>query len=212
MKVCLVSLLALASSAWAKDSTVVNKGSNRNYDRNRNRKLKDLESLLQSQSSSTKSAKSGGCDSNNRGYLLEKALKLEQISETVVRKFGTFFPPENDEYPWQSSWKIAVDGTGAQALEATMPGLKLNDLDGNGYYDKNEMTVSLNTYLDGECVDDDYYDKIVSTKRFGSVCEHGCVNNFSLCLDGAEDDAAELLCNDEFDPCWIGCMDIDAFV
>ena len=150
MKVSLISLLALASSAWAKDSTVVNKGrgSNRTYDRNR--KLKAPDSYY-SQSNSSKSAKSGGCDPTDHGYLLEKAIKLEQISKTLVQEFGEFVLPDNDGYPWGSFWEIAVDSTGAQALEATMPGLVLTDLDGDGYYDKHEVTVDLNTYLGDEC-------------------------------------------------------------
>ena len=204
MKVCLLGLLALASSAWAKDSTVVNKGkgkgSNRTYNYNHKRKLKALDSYY-SQSTSSKSAKSGGCDPTDHGYLLEKAMKLQQISKKVVQEFGEFVPPETDidEYPWEDFWALKVNSTGAQALEVTMPGLELNDLDGDGFYDKNEVTVALNTYLGDECVDD-YYGDIGSIARSGT-CDSGCWEKFFVCQNGAE----LVQCHDDYFQCTNQC-------
>ena len=192
MKVCLVSLLALASSA----PQAVGAGHIRRLDKS-------------TSSDKSRRSKGKGCDPTDHGYLIEKALKLEQISETVVREFGQWEPPEPDDKPveWiESGWKIKVDSTGKIALEATMPGLELNDHDKNGLYDENEVTVSLNAYLGDECVDD-YYDEIVSTARFSTgSCEGRCWNNSFECTNDAEDDAAELLCNDELSQCLSECL------
>lgn len=84
---------------------------------------------------------------------LEKALKLEQIAKTFVGQFGSY-----DEE--KKEWLIKED-TGAQALAATKPEFVLTDLNGDASYDKNEVTVALNTYLGDECVDE-YYDMVVS--------------------------------------------------
>ena len=108
-----------------------------------------------SQESRSSKSKGGGCDRTDLGYLLEKALKLEQIAKTFVGQFGSY-----DEE--KKEWLIKED-TGAQALAATItiPEFVLTDLNGDASYDKNEVTVALNTYLGDECVDE-YYDMVVS--------------------------------------------------
>ncbi len=191
MKVCLVSILALASSTPQAVGA-------------RHRHIRRLDKSTSSDKS--RSSKDDGCDPTDRAYLLEKALKLEQISKTLVHEFGEFdLPSDNDQYP---IWRIVVDSTGAQALKATMPGLVLTDLDNNGSYDKNEVTVALNAYLGNECVDN-YYDEIVTARiSTGSLCENECSNELFFCLSGgALDDAAETdQCIDEHIQCTIQCI------
>jgi len=127
-------------------------------------------------------------------------MKLQQISKKVVQEFGEFVPPETDidEYPWEDFWALKVNSTGVEALEVTMPELVLTDLDGDGSYDKNEVTVALNTYFGDECVDDYYYN-IVSIARSGT-CDSGCWEKFFVCQNGAE-----LECFDDYIQCTNQC-------
>ena len=175
MKVSLISLLALASSAPQAASA----GHIRRLDK--------------SSTSSDNSSKGKGCNPTDPGYLIEKALKLQQISEELVREFG-----EGSD--------VGVGSTGVQALVVTMPGLVVTDLDGDGDYDKNEVTVALNTYLDGECVDD-YYDKIVSTKRFdvGGGCADRCFETFDNCQFLARSADESYQCVVELNRCLSRC-------
>ncbi len=145
MKVSLFSLLALASSAWAKDSTIANKGSNPNYDRNR--KLKEASSAsVQSQSASTKSGKSGGCgdSANPRTRDAGRGMTLILIAHSFLQTLGSW----DDEVgsfliPWGS----------VSTLVGLMPGLVVSDTDGDGNVGVGEMVDALVVFFEGESLD-----------------------------------------------------------
>ena len=144
MKVSLISLLALASSSstWAKDS--VSTGLNRN------RRLHP--DSVHSQSASTKSGKSAGCDTTAPSHSAKRAIVFGNSGKILTKLYGTYLAGEDD-------YVIPVDSNGHNALNVhfTDVGCLLDqtkhDLENTGYFRAVQVAEALNDYYDGVCID-----------------------------------------------------------
>ncbi len=142
MKVSLISLLALASSAWAKDSTstVVNKGKGSNLNYDRNRKLSDKASAP----TGGKAGKSDECgitDPADRGFV------LGLLANALVQQYGRPSPTVS------GTFVLMADSAELTVVETIYQGILIEDIDDNLENSVAELTIGLVEWYDGKCLD-----------------------------------------------------------
>lgn len=142
MKVSLISLLALASSSstWAKDS--VSTGLNR-------RLHPDPDSMY-SQSSSTKSGKSAGCDTSGPGQAAIKALLFGKVATFICQAFGVTMEDGSCGIPADGTWLAAAN---VSFRYGGLLDVSKHDTDGNEYLGIVEIIAALDVYFDGVCTE-----------------------------------------------------------
>ena len=152
MKVSLFSLLALASSAWAKDSTVVNKGSNRNLKASKETPLRSAK-----KTPGGKAGKSNGCGDSTSPRTIDsqRAMTLILMAQSYLQTLGI----------WEEGMGFVIPLASVSTLESLLPGLIVIDTDGDEKIVVNELVDALSIYFDDE-----------SLEGFVYVCDAGATD------------------------------------